>query len=202
MGDGHARVPVPRGRGDDPARRRQDPRRLPADNGRAATIRTFADGLNIPIGLLPLPSGNAALVHSIPDVFRLTDTDGDGRADRREVLYATYGSKDTHGMTNAFTTGFDGWIYACHGFSNTSTVEGSDHAAITMKSGNVYRMRPEGTHLEYFTHGQVNPFGLAFDPLGNLYSSDCHSRPIYQLLRGAWYPSFGARTTGSGSART
>jgi putative heme-binding domain-containing protein len=167
-------------------------------NGRAATIRTFADGLNIPIGLLPLPSGNAALVHSIPDVFRLIDTDADGRADRREVLYGTYGFKDTHGMTNAFTTGFDGWIYACHGFSNSSTVEGSDHAAITMKSGNVYRMRPEGTHLEYFTHGQVNPFGLAFDPLGNLYSSDCHSRPIYQLLRGAWYPSFGAPHDGLG----
>ena len=101
-------------------------------------------------------------------------------------------------MTNAFTWGFDGWIYACHGFSNSSTVEGSDHAAITMKSGNVYRMRPEGTHLEYFTHGQVNPFGLAFDPLGNLYSSDCHSRPIYQLLRGAWYPSFGAPHDGLG----
>ena len=167
-------------------------------DGRAATIRTFADGLNIPIGLLPLPSGRAALVHSIPDVLRLSDNDGDGRADRRDVLYATYGSKDTHGMTNAFTWGFDGWIYACHGFSNTSNVEGSDHAPITMKSGNVYRMRPEGTHLEYYSHGQVNPFGLAFDPLGNLYSSDCHSRPIYQLLRGAWYPSFGAPHDGLG----
>ena len=103
-------------------------------------------------------------------------------------------------MTNAFTTGFDGWIYACHGFSNSSTVEGADHAAITMQSGNVYRMRPDGTHLEFFTHGQVNPFGLAFDPLGNLYSSDCHSRPIYQLLRGGWYPSFGAPHDGLGFA--
>jgi putative heme-binding domain-containing protein len=167
-------------------------------DGRAATVRTFADGLNIPIGILPLPSTRAALVHSIPNILRLEDTDGDGRADRREVLYASFGFKDTHGMTNAFTWGFDGWIYATHGFSNTSTIAGSDHAAITMRSGNVYRMRPEGTHLEYFTHGQVNPFGLAFDPLGNLYSSDCHSRPIYQLLRGAWYPSFGAPHDGLG----
>ena len=54
-----------------------------------------------------------------------------------------------------------------------------------MQSGNTYRMRPDGSHVEYFTHGQVNPFGLAFDPLGNLYSADCHSRPLYQLLRGA-----------------
>jgi putative heme-binding domain-containing protein len=67
-----------------------------------------------------------------------------------------------------------------------------------MQSGNTYRMRPDGTHLEYFTHGQVNPFGLAFDPLGNLYSCDCHSKPIYQLLRGAWYPSFAKPDDGLG----
>ena len=30
-----------------------------------------------------------------------------------------------------------------------------------MNSGNTYRMRPDGSHVEYFTHGQVNPFGLA-----------------------------------------
>ena len=67
-----------------------------------------------------------------------------------------------------------------------------------MNSGNTYRFRPDGSHAEYFTHGQVNPFGLAFDPLGNLYSCDCHTRPIYQLLRGAWYPSFGKPHDGLG----
>ncbi len=167
-------------------------------DGRAKSITTFADGLNIPIGVLPLPSCREALVHSIPDIYRLTDTDGDGRADRREPLYQSIGFQDTHGMTNSFTWGFDGWIYACHGFSNTSTVQGSDKNAITMQSGNVYRFRPDGSHAEIFTHGQVNPFGLSFDPLGNLYSSDCHSRPIYQLLRGAYYPSFGKPDDGLG----
>ena len=101
-------------------------------------------------------------------------------------------------MTNAFTWGFDGWIYACHGFANDSKVQGSDHRPITMNSGNTYRMRPDGSHAEYFTHGQVNPFGLAFDPLGNLYSCDCHSRPVYQLLRGACIPSFGKPDDGLG----
>ena len=67
-----------------------------------------------------------------------------------------------------------------------------------MQSGNTYRFRPDGSHVEYFTHGQVNPFGLAFDPLGNLYSADCHSRPLYQLLRGAYYPSFGKPHDGLG----
>jgi len=167
-------------------------------DGRARKIVTFADGLNIPIGLLPMPGGRKALVHSIPTVSLMEDTDGDGKADRREPAYQTYGFRDTHGMTNAFTWGFDGWVYATHGFSNESKVAGADGNAITMQSGNTYRMRPDGSHAEYFTHGQVNPFGLAFDPLGNLYSSDCHTKPIYQLLRGAWYPSFGKPHDGLG----
>ena len=169
-------------------------------DGRARSVTTFADGLNIPIGILPLPDSHRALVHGIPDIFLIADEDGDGKADRRVPWYQSIGSKDTHGMTNAFTWGFDGWIYACHGFANESKVEGSDKSPITMQSGNVYRMKPDGTHAEYYTHGQVNPFGLAFDPLGNLYSSDCHSRPIYQLLRGAHYPSFGKPHDGLGFA--
>ena len=167
-------------------------------DGRAGKIETFADGLNIPIGLLPLPSAERRSSTISPNIYLMRDTDGDGRADIREVLYGVFGNRDTHGMTNAFTWGFDGWIYACHGYANDSKVQGSDHRPISMNSGNTYRMRPDGSHAEYFTHGQVNPFGLAFDPLGNLYSCDCHSRPVYQLLRGAWYPSFGKPDDGLG----
>jgi len=169
-------------------------------DGRARKIETFADGLNIPIGVLPLPSARAALVHGIPNIYLLRDDDGDGKADVKEAYYGVIGHQDTHGMTNSFTWGFDGWIYACHGFANTSTVAGKDGRAITMNSGNVYRLRPDGSHLEQITHGQVNPFGLAFDPMGNLYSCDCHSRPIYQLIRGGYYPSFGKPDDGLGFA--
>ena len=102
-------------------------------------------------------------------------------------------------MTNAFTWGFDGWVYACHGFSNTSTVQGKDGTADHDEVGqHLPDAGPTARTLEYFTHGQVNPFGLAFDPLGNLYSCDCHSRPIYQLLRGGYYPSFGKPHDGLG----
>ena len=173
-----------------------------AADGKARKITTFADGLNIPIGILPLPGRKPqdALVYSIPNVYRLRDTEGTGHADKRDKFYGEIGHRDTHGMTNAFTLGFDGWVYACHGFSNTSTVKGGDGQAITMQSGNVYRMRQDGSHLEQITHGQVNPFGLCFDPLGYLYSCDCHSQPIYQLMRGGYYPSFGKPHDGLGYA--
>ncbi|MBI1917696.1 MAG: c-type cytochrome [Planctomycetes bacterium] len=168
-------------------------------DGRARKVTTFADGLNIPIGVLPLTGGakqGEALVFSIPAIRRFRDRGG--KADKSEVLYEKYGFGDTHGMTSAFTWGPDGWVYACHGFSNTSRIQAKDGSQVTMQSGNTYRFRSDGSHIKQFTWGQVNPFGLCFDPLGNLYSADCHSQPIYQLLRGAYYPSFGKPHDGLG----
>src|SRR5579872_3655050 len=171
-------------------------------DGKARKITTFADGLNIPIGVLPLSARKPedVLVYSIPGIYRLRDTKGEDHADQRDKLIGDVGHDDTHGMTNNFTLGFDGWVYAEHGFRNTSTIKGTDGSTITMNSGNVYRFRPDGSHLEQITHGQVNPFGLCFDPLGYLYSCDCHSQPIYQLMRGGYYPSFGKGHDGLGFA--
>ncbi len=176
-------------------------------DGHARKITAFADNLNIPIGVLPLPTpadpsdkGLTALVYSIPSVWRMTDSAGTGKADKRQVLLSAIGHLDTHGMTGSFTEGFDGRIYACHGYRNTSTVRGTDGSEIVMNSGNTYRFRPDGSHLEYFTHGLVNPFGLAWDPLGNLYASDCETKPVYMLVREAYYPSFGKPDDGLGFA--
>src|SRR5262245_31361588 len=62
-------------------------------DGRARKVTTFADGLNIPIGVLPLPpvgKRRDVLVFSIPAIYKLSDTDGDGKADKREILYEKY----------------------------------------------------------------------------------------------------------------
>jgi putative heme-binding domain-containing protein len=71
---------------------------------------------------------------------------------------------------------------------------------LELQSGNVFRFRPDGSKVERYTSGQVNPFGLAWDRYGNLYSADCHSSPVYQLIRGACYPSFGKPHDGLGFA--
>lgn len=168
-------------------------------DGVPETVTTFANGLNIPIGVLPL-TGGVVIGYGIPQIYRFEDTDGDGTADKRDTLYGKFGFDDTHGMASSFTWALDGWVHACHGFRNTSTVQGGDRTPITMNSGNTYRFRTDGSHIEYYTHGQVNPFGMAADALGNLYSADCHSKPIYMLLRGAFYPSFGKPHDGLGFA--
>ena len=177
-------------------------------DGRARKVTQFTDGLNIPIGVYPFrspgPNGKEtwkAIVWSIPNVWLMEDTNGDGHADRRELLYGAFDvSRDTHGNQASFRRGFDGWLYATHGFNNDSHVRGRDGNQVNLNSGNTYRMRLDGSRMEHHTWGQVNPFGLAWDERGNLYSSDCHSAPVYQLLAGGYYPSFGKPHDGLGFA--
>ena len=170
------------------------------NDGQAKTVTTFDDKLNIPIGILPLPDGKSCIVSSVGEILKLTDTDGDGKADLREVLFTGFGTRDTHGMTNSFTLMPDGWVYACHGFSNESTVRGKDGHEVNMQSGNTFRFRTDGSRIEVFTRGQVNPFGMTADPWFNLYTADCHSKPITQLIKGAYYDSFGKPHDGLGYA--
>ncbi len=170
-------------------------------DGTADKVTDFADGLNIPTGVLPWhrPEDKAGCIaFSIPNIWYFADTDGDDRADIRQVLFGPLGyEKDTHGMCSSFRLGPDGWVYATHGFNNTSHFR---EAGLTLHSGNVFRFRPDGSRVERFTSGQVNPFGLAFDRRGQLYSADCHSNPITQLIRGACYQSFGKPHDGLGFA--
>lgn len=166
-------------------------------DGRAVNVSTFATNLNIPIGIYPYKGG--AIAFSIPYIHYYQDTDGDGKADKEDVILGRFGfDRDTHGLTSAFRRGYDGWIYADHGFNNNTTLTARDGSSITMNSGNCYRFQVDGSKVEQHSWGQVNPFGLMFDPLGDLWSADCHSSPVYVLLRGAYYPSFGKPDDGLG----
>ena len=174
-------------------------------DGRAQKVEVFADKLNIPIGIQPMPrkpgaKGDTAIVFSIPTIWRMEDTDGDGRADVREALYTGFGFRDTHGMSASYYYWIDGWIYGTHGFANHSEVRDREGHVTVLDSGNTYRFRADGSRFEIHTHGQTNPFGLAFDPLGNLYSADSHSKPVYMLIRGGYYEGIGKQHDGLGFA--
>lgn len=179
-------------------------------DGQADRVSVFADGLNVPNGVLPW--GTGCIAWSIPNIWYLQDTDGDGVCDRREILFGPLGyEKDTHGNISSLTMGLDGWVYATHGFNNTSRFAvrpdrlngrqpGDPGTTLELNSGNVFRFRPDGSEIQIWSHGQVNPFGLARDSWGNLYSADCHSNPVSLLIRGGWYPSFGKPHDGLGFA--
>lgn len=168
-------------------------------DGTFEKVKIFADDLNIPIGIIPVPEG--VICFSIPNIWLLKDNDHDDRVDERIKLLGPFDTtRDTHGMINALRQGADGWIYACHGFNNRSSVTAADGSKVEMNSGNTFRFKADGSRIEQFTTGQVNPFGMCRDEFENWFTADCHSKPLTALLPGACYPSFGRPHDGLGFA--
>ena len=165
-------------------------------NGHATKIRTYVDGLNIPIGITPIRDG--VVVYSIPDIWRCTDPGHTGQATERKVLYGAL-SISRHARHEQLVHALARWLdlrqprlHQRRHRRRPRRLENS-HAV-----GQHLPHAPDGSHLEYWSHGRVNPFGICFDPLGNMFVSDCETLPIYLHLREAFYPSFGKPDDGLG----
>ena len=89
----------------------------------------FYEGLDLVTGLVFHKDG--VIVTQAPDILWLRDTNGDGKADKVEKLYTGLGIGDTHAVINNPRWGWDGWIYATHGYSGSNNVrnaKGETHA--------------------------------------------------------------------------
>jgi len=127
-----------------------------------------------------LATDDGILVTSIPNVYRLRDTDGDFKADETEIVSSGYGIRtafvghDLHGLT----WGPDGKIYYSvgdRGFNVTTPSGKSLQAPMDQGRGAVFRMNPDGSGQELYAWGLRNPQELAFDNYGNLITGDNNS---------------------------
>ena len=75
----------------------------------------FLEGLTYPTGVFPW--GNGVLYTATPDIVYAEDTDGDGRADTRKVLFTGFHPGNQQHLVNGFEWGLDGWIYVANGDS-------------------------------------------------------------------------------------
>ncbi len=85
-------------------------------NGRAASVRVFAEGLNIPTGIAVGYGG--VWVLNAPDLLFLKEKDG--KEISREVVLSGFGRTDTHELPSSLTWGPDGWLYGLNGVQSVS----------------------------------------------------------------------------------
>src|SRR5262249_54238951 len=82
-------------------------------DGRYEHSTVFADRLLFANGLLPWKGG--VVVTAAPHLAYLKDTDGDGKADRREVLYEGFAAQNPQLRVSNPVLGVDNWVYVANG---------------------------------------------------------------------------------------
>jgi putative membrane-bound dehydrogenase-like protein len=115
-------------------------------DGHFETSFVFADGFHFPTGVMPWKDG--ILVAAAPAIFYLVDTDGDQRADQRQVLLSGFNPFNPQLRVNGLLYGIDNWIYGAYPKYGPS------------------RRSPEqfgkpGAPLHFPDHPQVSPVDIA-----------------------------------------
>ncbi len=114
-------------------------------DGVADQEKTFwqSKELQAPLGILVLPQekGTQVIVSAAPNVWLLTDSDGDDKADKAEIIFKVKGSWDHDHQIHAFVFGTDGKFYFNFGNESKELQDGSGKV-ITDVAGN--RVTTEG----------------------------------------------------------
>ncbi|MGV3485521.1 MAG: PVC-type heme-binding CxxCH protein [Planctomycetaceae bacterium] len=124
-----------------------------------------ADALAFPEGVLCIE--NSILVSAPPEIWKLTDRDGDGVCEEREVWFdgqtITGCANDLHGPY----LGRDGWIYWCKGAFAKQTHDLINGRRLDSTAAHIFRRRLSGGPIEpVMTGGMDNPVEVAFTPEG------------------------------------
>lgn len=127
-------------------------------DGRADRKHVFYEGLDLVTGFVFHRDG--VIVAQAPDILWLRDMDGDDKAEKVEKLYTGLGTFDTHAVINNLRWGFDGWIYATHGYSAGMVTSADGSKNFGRINSGVVRFKPDGSAFEQYSSKGGNTWGL------------------------------------------
>ena len=130
----------------------------------------FADKLMFPEGCLWYDG--SLYVAAPPEIWKFTDSNDDGQADKREVWFdgttLTGCGNDLHGPY----LGHDGRIYWCKGAFAEQKHALANKSQFVTHSSHIFRARPDGSEMEVvLTGGMDNPVNVAFHSNGERFLS-------------------------------
>ncbi len=155
------------------------------------TPRVFADGLFIPMAILP--GNDGVLVGQGPDILRFHDDDGDGRADRNEVVLTGFGIQDSHLLPHRFVRAPGGWVYMAQGAFNSSNVKTTTGQVVRFDKCKVGRFQADGSRFEVVGIGLNNIWGFVLDRRGDKWIQEANDLgyPLVPFEHGRSYPGIG-----------
>jgi hypothetical protein len=152
-------------------------------DGRADKFTIFADKLSIPTSLIHARGG--VIIHQAPHTLFLKDTDGDDRADVREILFTGWNTSDTHAGPSNLRYGLDNWIWGIVGYSGFKGQVGGEN--LDFRTG-FYRFKPDGSQLEFLRNTNNNSWGVGFSEEGIVFGSTANGNPsVYLPIPNRYY---------------
>ena len=147
-------------------------------DGRADKITVFAEHLNLPTSLTFANGG--VIVAAAPHFLFLKDTNGDDKADVRQVLNTGWGIRDSHAGPSNLQYGPDNYIWGVVGYSG---FDGQMNGKPLQFTQGPYRFKPDGSDFEYLTTSTNNTWGLGFSETFDVFGSTANNDP-------SWYTAF------------
>ncbi len=170
------------------------------NDGKADRFTRFAEGLSIPTGMVFANGG--LLVAQAPHMLFLKDTDGDGKADVKKILFSGFGTFDTHAGPSNLHYGFDNWIWGCVGYSGFKGVIGNSKDTIQFGQA-FFRFKSDGSQLEWMTSTSNNTWGFSFNEANDVFGSTANnSHGWYMAIPNHYFNSRKGAENGSRSTDT
>ena len=131
-------------------------------NGKADKSTLFAENLSFPTSICPWNGG--VLVTCPPEIIFLKDTDGDGRADVREVMFKGFTLGVTDSNVNGLRWGLDNRVHGLNGGN----------------SGHIVSLRKPGLSIS------LADMDFSFDPQTGDFATTFHSSRGFGLVFDDW----------------
>jgi putative membrane-bound dehydrogenase-like protein len=153
-------------------------------NGQADKSKIFYQGTDINAALGICVLGNKVIVSCSPNVFVLTDENGDDIADKKEILFkGIKGEQHDHGI-HSFTFGYDGKLYFTMGNEGKVLLSPKGDTLTDVEGRKIFtngkpfyqglslRCDPDGSSIEVLGYNFRNNFESTVDPFGTVWQSD------------------------------
>ncbi|HET6422286.1 MAG TPA: PVC-type heme-binding CxxCH protein [Planctomycetaceae bacterium] len=174
----------PRGEGRDRIRICEDT----DGDGRADKFTVFAEQMSIPTAIVFHRGG--VIVHDGSETLYLKDTNGDDKADVREVLINGWAINDTHGGVSNFQYGLDNHIWGMQGYNNSTPAygEGLSKKSESFRQG-FFRFKmqrdpglrnsglPVVENVEFIRSSNNNTWGFGMSEEGLIFGSTANRNP-------------------------
>lgn len=160
--------------------------------GKSAKVSVWADGLAIPMSILPYKDG--AYVAQGSELFFLKDANNDGKADERVPLLTGFGFTDTHTMAHVLIRGPGDWIHFSQGALNKGEVSSlKSGATLPVNYSKIARFSLDGSKLELVNAGLNNIWGFQLRHNGQWYGTEANDLgySIVPMEPGTAYPGIG-----------